>query len=122
MRFADLFIRAPTSERPGVSRPGTVRFYMYSEPELDHAWLMSCAGFEALRLSVASEKLAEVGLRGQMGRHPLRVHSPHMATVFYLPVFEFVSATLGAARNCLESLLSVSRTSECIHFLQSGIF
>ena len=95
---------------------------MYTEPELDHAWLASCAGFEELRLSVASEKLAEVGLRGQMGRHPLRVHSPHMATVFYLPVFEFVSATLGAARNCLESLLSVSRTSECIHFLQSGIF
>ena len=100
MRFADLFIRAPTSERPGVSRPGTVRFYLYSEPELDHAWLMSCAGFEALRLSVASEKLAEVGLRRQLGRHPLRMHSPHLATVFYVPVFEYVSTTLGAVRNC----------------------
>ena len=57
---------------------------MYTEPELDHAWLASCAGFEELRLSVASEKLAEVGLRGQMGRHPLRVHSPHTVSYTHL--------------------------------------
>ena len=58
---------------------------MYTEPELDHSWLMSCAGFDELSLSVASEKLAEVGLRRQMAHHPMRVHNPRKATVFHLP-------------------------------------
>ena len=81
-----------------MQAPPTV--FMYTEPELDHSWLMSCAGFDELSLSVASEKLAEVGLRRQMAHHPMRVHNPRKATVFYLPVFEFVSDRLGAVHNC----------------------
>ena len=81
-----------------MQAPPTV--FMYTEPELDHSWLMSCAGFDELSLSVASEKLAEVGLRRQMAHHPMRVHNPRKATVFYLPVFDFVSDRIGAVHNC----------------------
>ena len=75
-------------------------FYMYTEPELDHGWLESCGGFEELRMSTASEKLAEVGLRRSLHNSPLRVYDPLAATVFYVPVFEFASWMLAALRNC----------------------
>ena len=83
----------------GDAHPRTT-FYMYTEPELDHGWLESCGGFEELRMSTASEKLAEVGLRRSLHNSPLRVYDPLAATVFYVPVFEFASRMLAALRNC----------------------
>jgi len=41
-------------------------FFMYEQPELDHGWMQGCAGFEEMRLSPSSEKLAEVRRRRQL--------------------------------------------------------
>ena len=38
------------------------RFYMYSTPELDHAWLRHCLGYDKLRNSVNDSNTAEVGV------------------------------------------------------------
>lgn len=73
---------------------------MYTEPELNHFWMTSCIGFLELSQTVASEKLAELELRKQMTHHKLRTDSPHMASVFYLPIFEFASWRLGSLHNC----------------------
>ena len=84
----------------------TATFFMYDQPELDHGWIKTCDGFAELAHSVASEKLAEVGLHSQLIHHPLRVRNPAKAAIFYLPIFEATSYLLGEQpparrlRNC----------------------
>ena len=89
----------------------TATFYMYDQPELDHGWMKTCEGFAELADSVASEKLAEVGLRSQLLHHPLRVRNPAKAAIFYLPIFEATSSLLGEQptgrlRNCSKAVPS----------------
>ena len=85
----DVVVAKATGYRaPGADHNHTrpqITFYMYTEPELDHGWLESCGGFDLLRTSTASEKLAEVGLRRSLYSSPLRVNDPHEAVVFYVP-------------------------------------
>ena len=76
------------------------KVFMYRQPEIDHAWMTGCPGFNDLEWSVSGEKLAEVELRKRMTTHPSRVWAAHEATVFYIPVFEFVSWKLDRIPNC----------------------
>lgn len=76
------------------------KVFLYQQPEIDHVWMSSCPGFNDLEWSVTGEKLAEVELRKRMATHPSRVWTAHEATVFYIPVFEFVSWKLDRIRNC----------------------
>ena len=74
---------------------GLPRFYVYSHPSLDHAWLSSCAGFEALASSAHARFQVEVGLSDVLRRHPLRTRDAAQATLFYVPIFEYTSLRLG---------------------------
>ena len=46
----------------GASNGTLPKFYMYSHPALDHAWLRHCSGFSTLRHSVNDSNTAEVGV------------------------------------------------------------
>ena len=73
--------------------------YIYEQPELDHGWLRSCSGFDQIRLSSQNDNLAEVGMRAALLQSEARVLDPAQALLFYVPVFEFASAHLGACGN-----------------------
>ena len=78
----------------GHANRSAVRFFMYVEPALDHgSWFKKCDAFHAIRASSNNDNLAEVGLRHSLLQSPLRVPSPELAQIFYVPVFEF--AVLG---------------------------
>ena len=77
----------------------SVRFFMYDDPALDHGWFRSCESFLAVRASSNNDNLAEVGLRRSLLHSPLRVHSPELAQLFYVPVFEFASFLIGECAN-----------------------
>uniref|UniRef100_A0A7S0LD72 Exostosin GT47 domain-containing protein n=1 Tax=Coccolithus braarudii TaxID=221442 RepID=A0A7S0LD72_9EUKA len=69
-------------------------------------------------MSTQSEKLAEVGLRHQLAIHPLRVLNPIKANIFYVPVYEFVSITLGSMPTCSRQVppqLLSSHSSRMVH-------
>ena len=70
-------------------------FYMYVGRALDHGWLRSCPGFDALLSTAFAERLAEVHLRDQLAVHPQRTRRPEEASLFYIPLWDVVSATLG---------------------------
>ncbi|EOD15178.1 hypothetical protein EMIHUDRAFT_225873 [Emiliania huxleyi CCMP1516] len=72
-----------------------VPFFIYTERALCHAWLRQCDGFDSLAHSVNDANLAEVGLYEALRHHPWRVRDASDAQVFYVPVFEFTSHTLG---------------------------
>ena len=73
----------------------TVPFYMYTHPALDHSWLRSCEGFGTLRHSVNDSNTAEVGVHRLLRQHPARVLHAEKATLFYVPIFEYISYSLG---------------------------
>ena len=75
--------------------PAVPPFFMYTAMALDHSWLHACAGFRELRLSSRNDNCAEVGLRQALHQHPARVREPARARLFYVPVFEFASYSLG---------------------------
>ena len=70
-------------------------FYMYDDPSLDHSWLRSCERFTILRHSVNDSNTAEVGVHKVLRRHPSRTLDPSAATLFYVPVFEYSSYSIG---------------------------
>ena len=74
-------------------------FYMPEDLALNHADLRHCEGFAALRASSRAENTAEVGLHKVLRSHPARVTDPALASLVYLPVWEFTSRSLGECRN-----------------------
>ena len=70
-------------------------FFMYTGRALDHSWLRACPAFAPLRHSVNDSNTAEVGVHKLLRRHPLRVTDPSAATLFYVPIFEYTSYTIG---------------------------
>ena len=71
-------------------------FYMYEHPALDHSWLRHCPGFAELRHSVNDTNTAEAGVHKLLRRHPWRRYDPAEASLFYVPVFEYASYSIGA--------------------------
>lgn len=70
-------------------------FYMYSSAALDHSWMRRCTGFAALRHSVNDTNTAEVGVHKVLHRHPARTFDASAAQLFYVPVFEYTSYSIG---------------------------
>ena len=74
---------------------GSPPFFMYTHPALDHTWLRRCSGFAALRHSVNDSNTAEVGTHRVLHRHPARTLDASAAKLFYVPVFEYSSYSIG---------------------------
>ena len=70
-------------------------FYLYTTPALDHSWLSSCERYAVLRNSVNDSNTAEVGVHNVLQRHAMRTHDPAAASLFYVPIFEYVSYYIG---------------------------
>ena len=83
---------------PDISDP-VPTFYMHEHSAINMAWLRHCDGFAALRESSAAENTAEVGLHHVLHNHPARVTDPSRASLVYVPVWEFVSRSIGTCRN-----------------------
>ena len=73
-------------------------FFSYSGTALDHSWLRSCPGFDALENSTATEKLGEVRLSDALATHPRRTRDPDAAALFFVPLWEYVSWAIGDCR------------------------
>ena len=77
----------------------SVRFFMYTDHALDHNWFRKCPAFQQLRSSSENDNLAEVGMRHALLHSTLRVHSPDLAQLFFVPIFEFASHRIGECEN-----------------------
>ena len=107
-------------------------FYMYTHPALDHSWLRNCEGFAALRHSVNDSNTAEVGVHRLLRRHSARVMHASHARLFYVPVFEYTSYTIGecngtshrgrmeAARDALQASQAFRRNNGADHFFATS--
>ena len=132
-------------------------FYMYEHPALDHSWLRRCDRFEPLRLSVNDSNTAEVGVaqvrseerrvqaqtagltalwsavRSQvLRRHPSRTLDPSAASLFFVPVYEYSSYSIGdcdgtthrtrmeAAEAALRSSAPYGRNGGADHFFATS--
>ena len=81
-------------ESPARSLP----FYYYADVALDHSWLRGCTGFDAIQQSTRNERMAEVPLSDLLRVHPQRTTDPSRARLFFVPVWEFTSFSLGRAQ------------------------
>ena len=68
-----------------------VPFFMYTDFELDQQWLAGCHGYHGVRTGVRMQNTAEVGAVKVLRRHPMRVHDPSRAVLFFVPVLTYVS-------------------------------
>lgn len=73
------------------------QFYIYNTPDLDHSWLRTCERFAVLRHSVNDSNTAEVGVHKVLHRHAARTYNPAAASLFFVPVYEYSSYSIG---NC----------------------
>ena len=101
----------------GVRNASFVAFYMYTDPALDHSWMRHCKGFTALRHSVNDTNTAEVGVHKLLHRHPARTFDVAAASLFYVPVFEYTSYSLGECngtthRSRMEAAATALRASD----------
>ena len=71
-------------------------FYVYEHPALDFSWMReSCADFDQLRRQAYNERLGEVAMTDLLKRAPQRTWRPSEARLFFVPVWEFTSYTIG---------------------------
>ena len=71
-------------------------FYVYEHPALDFSWMReSCADFAQLRRQAYNERLGEVAMTDLLKRAPQRTWRPSEARLFFVPVWEFTSYTIG---------------------------
>ena len=68
-----------------------VPFFMYNDFELDQQWLAGCHGYHSLRTGVRMQNTAELGAVKVLRQHPMRVHDPSRAVLFFVPVLSYVS-------------------------------
>ena len=91
-------------------------FYIHTSSALDHSWLRICEKFAILRHSVNDSNTAEVGVHKVLHRHPSRTLDPTAATLFYVPVFEYSSYSIGVCngtthRERMETALTALRAT-----------
>ena len=72
-----------------------LKFFIYEQPELNHAWLGSaCPKFHHLRAASKAENTAEVGMHNVLKAHPSRTFDASEAALFFVPVYECDSQPL----------------------------
>ncbi|KAG8465587.1 hypothetical protein KFE25_002894 [Diacronema lutheri] len=78
------------------NEPGELRYYMYTQPELDFSHLLACPGVAQLVNSTHGEGLQEIHVWERLSKpQPWRVATPQEANVFYVPVMEYLSWKVG---------------------------
>lgn len=70
-------------------------FYIYEHPALDFSWMRRCAAFDQLRRQAYNERLGEVAMTELLKQAPQRTWRPSEARLFFVPVWEFTSFTIG---------------------------
>ena len=90
---------AAASAASGSSRSSVPPFFMYGESALDQHWLSNCSGYHAVRTGVRMQNTAELGAAKVLRRHPMRVHDPSRAVLFFVPVLTYVSKWIGQCGN-----------------------
>ena len=79
-----------------VDRQPVPPFYIYEHPALDFSWMRErCAAFDQLRRQAYNERLGEVAMTELLKRAPQRTWRPSEARLFFVPVWEFTSFTIG---------------------------
>ena len=118
----------PTSSPTPLPLP----FYLYTHPSLDFSWLSSCDRYAVLRNSVNDSNTAEVGVRNVLVHNPYRTLDPSQASLFYVPIFEYSSYSVGdcngtthrgrmeAAAAALKSSAAFQRHGGADHFFATS--
>eukprot|EP00908_Phaeocystis_cordata_P027405 Transcript_9970.p2 GENE.Transcript_9970~~Transcript_9970.p2 ORF type:complete len:457 (-),score=156.64 Transcript_9970:30-1400(-) len=71
-------------------------FYLYEGDALDFSWMRElCPGFGELRRQAYNERLGEVAMTDLLKTAPQRTRRPEEASLFFVPVWEFTSFSLG---------------------------
>ena len=85
-----------TELSPEAKARSSLRFYIYTDPNIDQAWLHGCDGFKSLSNSAfAGEGMQEVRADVALRKSPYRVNTRERASLFYVPLWETTSFRLG---------------------------
>ena len=105
--------------------PSSLRFYAYDDPALDHGWLLDCAA--QLHVPIGkhplTERFAELEWRRLLLASKWRTTDPALATFFYVPIFDVLSATLPGPCNGTRHADRMQRAARALarspHFQES---
>lgn len=92
-----------------------IPFYMYTGPNLDFSWLGKCPKFDSNVYSSHDLNYAEVAAYQHLASHPWRLNDSRAALLFYVPLWEYTSYTIG---NCLNTS-HAGRMRRAAHALRS---